>query len=147
MGILSRIAGRKTYLDTNVFIYALEGFPGTETVLEELFKAIDGGSIQTVTSELSLTEALIKPIQNGNVQHQAIYEAAIRSRKGLEVVPVSRSVLLEAAQLRGTTNLKLPDAIHAATATLSGCAVFLSNDDQIKHPSLELILLREFITP
>ena len=147
MGILSRIAGRKTYLDTNVFIYTLEGFPGIEDALKELFKAIDAGAVQTVSSELSLAEVLIKPIQNKNVQHQAIYEAAIRSRKRLEVVPVSRSVLLEAARLRGTTNLRPPDTIHAATATLSGCTGFFSNDGRIKRPSLELILLREFITP
>lgn len=144
MDILSRIAGRKTYLDVNVFIYALEGFPEVEHALEVLFKAIDTAAFQTVTGELSLAEALVKPIENKNVQHQAVYEGAIRNRKGLEVVPVSRRILLEAAQLRGTIALKLPDAIHVATALQSGCEVFLTNDDRIKHSSFEVLLLRNF---
>lgn len=144
MEILNRIAGRKTYLDVNVFIYALEGFPQVEQTLEALFKAIDSAELQTVTSELSLAEALIRPIENNNLQHQAIYQSAIRSRTGLEVVPVSRSILLEAARLRGTVGLKLPDAIHVATALQTDCEVFLTNDDRIQHPGLEVLLLRDF---
>ncbi|WP_299429966.1 type II toxin-antitoxin system VapC family toxin [uncultured Meiothermus sp.] len=144
MDILSRIAGRKTYLDVNVFIYALEGFPEVSHALETLFKAIDSAAIQTVTSELALAEALIKPIQNTNIQHQAFYEMAIRSRRGLEVVPVLRTILLEAARLRGTTGLKLPDAIHLATALSSGCEVFLTNDHRIKHAGLKTLLLQDF---
>ena len=144
MDILSRIAGRKVYCDVNIFIYALEGFPEIEVALKALFKSIDTGIIQAVTSELALAEALIKPFENHNVQHQAIYDAAIRNRKGLEVVPISRNILIEAARLRGTTGLKLPDAIHVTTALQSGCAVFLTNDDRIKHPNLDFILLREF---
>ena len=145
MDILSRIAARKVYCDVNIFIYALEGFPEIEAALKALFKGIDTGTIDAVTSELALAEALIKPFENRNVQHQAIYDAAIRNRKGLEVVPVSRNVLIEAARLRGTSGLKLPDAIHVATALQSGCAVFLTNDDRIKHPNLEVVLLREFM--
>ncbi len=144
MDILSRIAGRKTYLDVNVFIYALEGFPEVSHALAALFKAIDSAAIQTVTSELALAEALIKPIQNKNIQHQACYEMAIRSRRGLQVVPVLRTILLEAARLRGTTGLKLPDAIHLATALSSGYEVFLTNDHRIKHTGLETLLLQDF---
>lgn len=145
MDILSRIAGRKTYLDVNVFIYALEGLPEVSHALAALFKAIDSTAIQTVTSELALAEALIKPIQNKNIQHQACYEMAIRSRRGLQVVPVLRTILLEAARLRGTTGLRLPDAIHLPTALSSGCEVFLTNDHRIKHTGLETLLLQDFV--
>jgi predicted nucleic acid-binding protein len=144
LDILSWIAGRKTYLDVNVFVYALEGFPEVSHALAALFKAIDSAAIQTVTSELALAEALIKPIQNKNIQHQAFYEMAIRSRRGLQVVPVLRTILLEAARLRGTTGLKLPDAIHLATALSSGCEVFLTNDHRSKHTGLETLLLQDF---
>lgn len=147
MGSVSRIAGRKAYLDVNVFIYALEGFPEFDGVLEELFAAIDKAAVKAVTSELSLAEALIKPFQTGNVQHQAVYDFAIRNRKAFEVVPVSRSILVEAARLCATTGLKLPDAIHVTTALQSGCSVFLTNDEGIKHPGLERILLSEFAKP
>ena len=65
MGILDRIAGRRTYLDVNLFIYALEGHPQYLSVVTDLFDAIDRGSLQAVTSELSLAEALVKPRADG----------------------------------------------------------------------------------
>ncbi len=50
----------------------------------------------------------------------------------LQVVPISNNILEAAAQLRATTKLKLPDAIHLATANLNGCDCFLTNDDSFK---------------
>jgi len=45
--------------------------------------------------------------------------------------PVDRSVLIDAARLRGRTGLRLPDAIHASTALASGCDTFLTNDRRL----------------
>ena len=52
MGIIDKIAGRRTYLDVNVFIYALEAHPGYLRLVTEIFQAIDHGQISAVTSEL-----------------------------------------------------------------------------------------------
>ena len=59
-------------------------------------------------------------------------------------MPVSRDVLVAAARLRAETNMKLPDAIHAATAQLTGCTQFLTNDTHIKAlPGLIILSLTE----
>jgi predicted nucleic acid-binding protein len=42
----------------------------------------------------------------------------------LQVVPVDGSIFLAAARLRATTSLKLPDAIHLATADRYRCDSF-----------------------
>jgi len=50
---------------------------------------------------------------------------------------VSRTVLLETVALRATrvtAKMKLPDAIHLATAVLSGCRLFVSRDRGIPMP-------------
>lgn len=52
----------------------------------------------------------------------------------LYVVPMSRTVLVEAARLRVSVGLRLPDEIHVATATAAGCALFLTKDRRIRTP-------------
>jgi predicted nucleic acid-binding protein len=53
----------------------------------------------------------------------------------LSVVPVDRAILVRAASLGPSLGLKLPDAIHVASATATDCDVFLSNDGRIKVPA------------
>lgn len=48
------------------------------------------------------------------------------------MVPIERSILTEAAAIRARTKLKLPDAIHAASAIASECTTFLTNDKQFR---------------
>jgi predicted nucleic acid-binding protein len=148
MGLLNAIQGNCVYLDTNVWIYALEGFPAFAQELATLFQAIDQGQLTAVTSELSLSEVLVKPIQNGNTAQQDIYKQAISSSSTLQVVPVQRDVLIEAATLRATVNLKLPDAIHAATAISTQCSTFLTNDQRFQVVSgFQTVLLSQVIAP
>ncbi len=44
MGLLNAIQGNSVYLDTNIWIYALEGFPAFVQELSALFQAIDQGT-------------------------------------------------------------------------------------------------------
>lgn len=73
--------------------------------------------------------------------------AAITSADGSSAVPISRSILIRAAAIRASTKLKLPDAIHAATAITTGCTTFLTNDKQFKTVKrLHTLLLSQVMT-
>ena len=63
---------------------------------------------------------------------------------GMTCLPVSLSVLEEAARLRAAHNLKTPDAIHAATALAAGCSLFVTNDFGFRRvPGLQVAVLAE----
>ena len=64
---MDSITGEGLYLDTNIFIYALEGYPKFIASVRALFAAIDEGRIRAVTSELTLAESLVKPMMDGNI--------------------------------------------------------------------------------
>ncbi|TXH68977.1 MAG: hypothetical protein E6Q83_11710 [Thiothrix sp.] len=49
---------RKLYLDSNIFIYAIEGHELYAGVLQKLFQYIASQHIQVCTSELTLAECL-----------------------------------------------------------------------------------------
>ena len=145
MGLIEALGGRRTYLDANVFVYAVEGGTPFDEVLGDLFGWVARAEQEGLTSELTLAEALVKPFADGDVERQAAFERAVRTQGGLSVAPVTRAVLVEAARLRAVvTSLKLPDAIHAATALRHGCAVFLTNDRRIKAlPGLDVLHLAD----
>lgn len=54
MGLIDRIMGQRIYLDTNIFIYAVEGYTEYLDVLTELFEKMDQGALTAVSSELTL---------------------------------------------------------------------------------------------
>ena len=144
MELLTLVGPERIYLDANVFIYALEGFPAYAPALRSLFEAIDRGEILAATSELTLAEVLVKPIRARNEELQRAYLEAIRERVGLRVAPVSRGVLVDAAALRARDLLRLPDGIHVATASAERCGALLTNDDRIRSSSeLRIIMLPE----
>jgi predicted nucleic acid-binding protein len=62
----------------------------------------------------------------------------------LAVVPIERSILIEAAKLRAQLKLRLPDAIHIATAIATDCPTVLSNDRRLQAPpGVKLLRLKQ----
>lgn len=143
---LGSFTADRIYLDANVFIYAVEGFPKYAELCVELFEAIDDRAIHAFTSELSLAEVLVKPMCDVNLAAVDAYKAMIRNRPSLEVWQVSRDVLVQAAQIRSVTTCKLPDAIHAATAMAAKADFIFTADQEFKAPSgLVCITLDELL--
>lgn len=97
--------------------------------MKALFTRIDAGEIAAITSELTLAEVLVKPFADGNAALQQIYLETLHDRPSLTIAPITRTTLIKAAQLRAQhTALKMPDALHAATALDRGAKYFVSND-------------------
>ncbi len=63
------------------------------------------------TSELSLAETLAKPVADGNSVLEETYEQTIQTSAVLQVVPISREILIASARLR-SKSIRLPDAIN-----------------------------------
>lgn len=55
-------------------------------------------------------------------------------------MPVDRSILVAAARLRAQLTLRLPDAIHVATALAADCELFVSNDRRVRLPDSMTLL-------
>ena len=131
MGLIVR-AGATVYLDTNPLIYLTEGNPAFKSSIERLFAQFENAQAQFVTSELALTEVLVRPLRRHDTALVAIYERLFDTL--VQPLPVSREVLIYAAQLRADTpSLRMPDAIHLATATLAKADAFVSGDAGMKE--------------
>jgi len=51
------------YLDANCFIYSIERIDPFRAILDTIWQAVSIGHITVVTSELTLLEVLVKPLQ------------------------------------------------------------------------------------
>jgi predicted nucleic acid-binding protein len=125
--------GERIYLDTNLFIYAVEAISPYAHAIWPLLRAADLGEIQLVTSLLALAETLVLPSRNEDDQLISTYrELFTQPPAGLFVSPLGADVLERAAMLRAaSSSLRLPDAIHLATAESERCDRFLTNDKRL----------------
>lgn len=144
--LLTANLGKRVYLDTNIFIYALEGYSEFVEYLTALFESIEAGKLTAVSSELTLAEALVKPFADGNVEAQTAYQHNLQTSDAIEFVPIHRDVLIQAAILKSVAPIRFPDAIHGATAILSNCDTFLTNDPRLLAlPNLNVVILSNVV--
>ncbi len=135
--------GPRVYLDTNVFVAAYESQRSDGDYAWQILTAIDDGEFVGVTSELTLAEFLVKPLEERDYERAEHYQEVISPDAGFEVSAVDRDVLIEAATLRAVRkSLRLPDAIHVATARLDACLVIVSDDRRLPSaPGLGIVHL------
>lgn len=114
----------KVYCDSNILIAALEGTREPSDHLDDLFKSATRKQVSLVTSALSPAETLVKPLEIENRELVAAYATLLSNdrRQQIETIEIDRNILAQAAFVRvRKMSIKLPDAIHIATAEQSGC--------------------------
>jgi predicted nucleic acid-binding protein len=138
----------RIYLDTNIFISAFEKGEMGGSLLSDLF-TVPRNPLRNlfVTSELTLSELLVVPYRNGDADLVEGYATLVRTNAWLDVIAVDRVVLVQASKLRSERRgLKLPDAIHLATALKAECSHLLTEDKglevAIAASALPLTVLR-----
>ncbi|OQK16214.1 hypothetical protein AU255_14030 [Methyloprofundus sedimenti] len=147
MGRLRTILAQQyIYLDTNIFIYALEGAEPWASLLSEVFTGLVQGECKAITSQLTLAECLVFPFKQ-HPELVAVYREALTPGDYLNIMPIDEDILIAAAKLRAETGIKLPDAIHASTALIHSCTCLLTNDVGFKSLSnLNVMLLSDWIS-
>jgi predicted nucleic acid-binding protein len=119
------------YVDSNVFIYAVQGHPEIADPLQQLLDLFRAKPGFAATSELTLAEVLAR----ADITQRRDYLDLIVESGAFRLWSVCRDILVETAHYRQTTGMpKLLDSIHVVTANRSGCRTMLSADLRIKVP-------------
>lgn len=146
MGALTLPPAGLVYADTQVLIYSVERHPTYGPLLRPLWQAVQAGILEVVSSELALMETLVGPFKSNDAVLASTYEQFFQ-QPGVRLLPMTRAVLRQAARLRATTRLRTPDALHAATAVLAQCALFLTNDQGFRGvAALPLAILQDVLS-
>jgi len=119
----------RLYIDTNVFIYLLEGEPRFAGPVAEIMAEADTCEITLVTSEVAICECMVGAHRRGDPDLIAQYEAFFdEAAQVLEIIPAGSGIMAQAPAIAGTLRLKILYALHVASALLAGCDGFLTND-------------------
>jgi predicted nucleic acid-binding protein len=120
------------YLDVSGLIYSVERVEPYRTLLEPMWEEAQDGNLTIVSSPVLVIEVLVKPLQDGYTEIEMQYRELFASN-AVRLLDATYPVFEDAARLRAATGLKLPDALHAATALQSGCALFITNDSDFRR--------------
>lgn len=130
--------GPGVYLETNFFIKAVEGTPevaGPPKKLMDFLRARPGIG---VTSEITFAETLAPPKRPDALPlhiKRRVYLDLLLWSGFITLIPVSRDLLVETADLRSMNRMKLPDAIHLVSAIRTKCRYLVSGDsDFVRLP-------------
>ena len=148
MGSLILPPSGPVYADTQIFIYSVEQHPLYAPLLRPLWSAAASGTVEVVSSELTLMETLVGPLKQGNSALEADYEQFFNCR-GIRLIPITATILRAGARLRAAVPpLRTPDAIHTATAQDCQCSLLLTNDTGFRRiTGLPITLLDDVLAP
>jgi predicted nucleic acid-binding protein len=142
--VTAALAGhRLVALDTSVWIYHFEGSATFGRAADSVLEAVARARVAAVASELVLLELLVAPLKQAMQDVADEVELALSHFPNLTLAPVTRAVLLRAAEIRARYDLRTPDAIMLATAVESGATLAITNDAAWrKVREIEILLLR-----
>lgn len=124
---------KKIFLDTSPIIYFMDDDKLFKDKTKEILWDFLSRDVCLITSVITEAEYLTYHYKIGN-------EGALKSfwnfLNGASVLlyPIRADISERAARIRADyPSFKLPDALQLATACISGCDLFLTNDKQLKQ--------------
>ena len=120
-------------VETAPFIYFVEKNTTYVDRMRAIFQHVNEGTIQVITSVITLTEVLVRPIQVGNQHYQQEYEEMLLNTEHIVTRSINPDIARQAAQMRATYHLRTPDALQIATAVQTDCQAFLTNDFALRR--------------
>jgi uncharacterized protein len=131
-------------LDTSVWIYHFEGSPVFGPAADDILNAVTRGRVDAIVSELVLLELLVAPLKKKLPDVADEIELTLTHFPHLALVPISRAVLVRAAEIRAKCGMRTPDAIMLATAVERGATLAVTNDAAWrKVDGIDILLLSE----
>lgn len=121
----------RIYLDSCIYIYYFSAGNILGKRASKYFVGAETNKHEILASSLVMHEILSGVYKEIKSKAGEIY-GNLSLHPGISWIDFSLEIADLSAQLRSETSLKTPDCIHLATALLSECSQFITNDKQIK---------------
>ncbi len=126
----------KVFVDTAPFIYFIEGSRDNlqySDRVKRFFMDCYGAGTDLYTSVITVVEYSVFPYRNHEQGYVDQFERLIRTL-GMCVMDIDRNIAKKAAWIRAEyKGFKSMDALQIATACITGCDLFLTNDKQLRQ--------------
>ncbi|RKI29183.1 PIN domain-containing protein [bacterium 1xD8-6] len=124
---------KKVFLDTTPIIYFLDEDMNFGNKVESILSEIIENEIEMATSTITCMEYLTYPYKMGNTEKINAFFDFVKDCD-IPLYSIGEEVAKKAAQIRAEYKVfKAMDALQLATACLTGCDLFLTNDKQLRQ--------------
>ena len=124
--------GLRLFVDTAPIIYFIEEHPAYIDEVSDIFNKTAEGTVQVVTSVITLIEVLAKPYKFGQNDIVDVYKDFFSNSKGFSVMSIDTGIAELTAKIRAEFGFKVPDALQLAIFEHYDCEYFVTNDKQLK---------------
>jgi predicted nucleic acid-binding protein len=132
--------------DTAPFIYYIEDVAPYADLLDSVFALINDRTVAAVTSVVTLSEILAKPLADKNFSLAEEIKFTLKALASLSIVSIDDKLAEAAALIRVRYKIRLPDAFQIAAALQGGATLFLTNDKAVKKiDATEVLVLSEYV--
>lgn len=99
-----------------------------------------------ITSTITMTELLVQPIRDLSHKEVEAIRGYLTIFPNLEWIPADLEIAARAAEIRAEHNLRVADALQAATAIHAGVTGLISNDAIFRRvPGFETLLFDDLV--
>lgn len=124
---------KRVFIDTAPMIYYLENSSLYMDSIKKFFTRCMKENIQLVTSTITIEEYLVFPYSSEKMELVDNFKRFIKFMN-IEIVNIDPLIAEQGAKIRGKyKNFKAMDALQIATAIVSGCDMFFTNDKQLRQ--------------
>ncbi|MDD7641759.1 MAG: PIN domain-containing protein [bacterium] len=124
---------KRVFIDTAPMIYYLENSSLYMDSIKKFFTWCMKENIQLVTSTITIEEYLVFPYSSEKMELVDNFKRFIKFMN-IEVVNIDPLIAEQGAKIRSKyKNFKAMDALQIATAIISGCDMFFTNDKQLRQ--------------
>ncbi len=125
---------KRLYLDANIFVYFVEANDEPGQAAAQAIQVCRASQIKIVTSGLTIAECLHRPYSQGQDNVANLYEELFMQSGSIELISPDTDVFFLAARIGAEFNMRVPDAVHVATALFYGCDAIFTNDKRMRAP-------------
>ncbi len=127
---------KRVFVDTAPFIYFIEkneNNPQYFNKVKRFFEDSYNNDVTFISSVITMEEYLVFPYRKNEQCYIDMFEKLIRTLE-VDIREINKETAIKASMIRAEyTAFKSMDSLQLATACLTGCDLFLTNDRQLRQ--------------
>lgn len=135
---------KHVFLDTTPIIYYIQQNEIYFRTVEKIFYFLAENKVDFIASDITTAESLIHAYRYKKTDWLNNFDGLMKIFD-VEILHTTEEISRKAAQISAKFNFELPDSIQLATAVISGCDIFLTNDKRLKKfDEVKCLLVDDF---
>ncbi|MFQ5678472.1 MAG: hypothetical protein ACE5HP_03345 [Gemmatimonadota bacterium] len=128
------------HVDARVLGFHLVAESRFLTLTRGVFRGIRDGSIEAQGSSLSFYQLFCEPFRLGKAGQATEVAKLLSVYRGLEIVPVTPKIALQAAQVQAQLGGSMSRAVQVATGLVSGADIYLTEGSGLRRIAQMVVL-------